>query len=165
MTTRIARLLLLAALAFQHSLVVFNNLTDFGSNYEFVRHVLIMDSIFPGSHSQWRAIHSPSVHVAFYLGIIAWELAATILLWWGSARLLRALRAPAALFNAAKRWGILALTVSVLLWLTAFLSVGGEWFLMWQSHLWNGQEAAFRMAAIDCLVLVLLIQPETEPQA
>jgi predicted small integral membrane protein len=35
-----------------------------------------------------------------------------------------------------------ALTLSLLMWLMAFLSVGAEWFLMWQSKDWNGQEAA-----------------------
>lgn len=32
--------------------------------------------------------------------------------------------------------------------------VGGEWFLMWQSHQWNGQEAAFKfyMAILGVLI-------------
>ena len=50
----------------------------------------------------------------------------------------------------------MALTLSMLMWLVAFLSVGGEWFLMWQSHTWNGQEAAFRMFAVVGLVLLIL---------
>ena len=31
-----------------------------------------------------------------------------------------------------------------LVWFTGFMVVGGEWFLMWQSKAWNGQQAAFR---------------------
>lgn len=46
-----------------------------------------------------------------------------------------------------------------------FLSVGGEWFLMWQSKAWNGQDAAFRMSASIGIVLLLLAQPDTETQA
>ena len=42
MITRTAKLLLLAGVAFFYSLVVFNNLTDFNSNYQIVRHVLIV---------------------------------------------------------------------------------------------------------------------------
>jgi len=98
------------------------------------------------------------------LGIIAWELVTAVLLWWGSACLLRALRLPAAQFNAAKRVAIEALTLSLLMWLVAFLSVGAEWFLMWQSHTWNGQEAAFRNFAVVGLVLLFLAQPETDNQ-
>jgi predicted small integral membrane protein len=34
--------------------------------------------------------------------------------------------------------------VAFALWFVGFMVVGGEWFLMWQSSTWNGQEAAFR---------------------
>jgi predicted small integral membrane protein len=47
----------------------------------------------------------------------------------------------------------------LLLWLVAFLTIGGEWFLMWQSHIWNGQEEAFRNFAVVGLVLLILMQP------
>jgi predicted small integral membrane protein len=50
------------------------------------------------------------------------------------------------------------------MWLVAFLDVGGEWFLMWQSQVWNGQEAAFRMFAVVGIVLLILLQPEGEGQ-
>ena len=164
MITRIAKLLLLAGIALFYALVVFNNLTDFDSNYELVRHVLAMDSTFPGNHGMWRALPSPAMHLMFYLSIIAWELATAISLWWGVVRLLRTLRMPASAFNAAKRVPVMALTLSMLMWLVAFLSIGAEWFLMWQSHTWNGQEAAFRMFAVVGLVLLILLQPDTDAQ-
>jgi predicted small integral membrane protein len=47
-------------------------------------------------------------------------------------------------------------------WLVAFLSVGGEWFLMWQSKIWNGQDAAFRMFACIGIILILLVLPDAE---
>src|SRR4051812_26748430 len=161
MITRIAKLLLVAGIALFYTLVVFNNVTDFNSNYQFVRHVLMMDSIFPGNHGMWRAMPSPAFHMVFYISIIAWEMATMILLWWGLVRLLRALRKPAAEFNLAKRVPMMALTLSMLMWLVAFLDIGAEWFLMWQSRAWNGQEAAFRMFAVVGLVLLILIQPES----
>ena len=36
--------------------------------------------------------------------------------------------------------------------------VAGEWFAMWQSQTWNGQEAAFRfyMAVLGVLIFVSL---------
>ncbi len=164
MIRRAAKTLLLAGIAVYYSLVVFNNTTDFDSNYQFVRHVLMMDTTFPGNHGMWRAISAPGFHLVFYISVIAWELVTCILLWWGVAKLAQALRKPAADFNAAKRIPILALTLSLLMWLVAFLCVGGEWFLMWQSHMWNGQEAAFRMFAVVGIVLLILLQPETEGQ-
>lgn len=164
MIIRLSKILLLAAVALLYTLVVFNNLTDFDSNYQFVRHVLSMDSTFPGNRGMWRALPSPAMHLAFYIGIIAWEIATTILLWWGAANLLRALRRPASQFNAAKRIPIVALTASLLMWLGAFLTIGAEWFLMWQSHTWNGQEAAFRNFAVIGIVLIYLVQPEADSQ-
>ncbi len=164
MITRIAKLLLLAGIALDYTLVVFNNLTDFNSNYQFVRHVLMMDSTFPGNHGMWRALPSPAFHMLFYISVIAWEAATMILLWWGAVRLVRALRLPAAAFNLAKRVAVMSLTLSMLMWLVAFLTVGGEWFLMWQSRAWNGEEAAFRMFAVVGLVLLVLLQPDSDAQ-
>ena len=162
MITRAAKLLMLAGIALNYTLVVFNNVTDLDSNYQFVHHVLLMDSTFPGNHGMGRAIPSPGLQLAFYFSIITWEIATTILLWWGVMRLLRALRLPAEAFNAAKRVAVMALTLSLLMWLVAFLDVGAEWFLMWQSQTWNGQEAAFRMFAVVGLVLLILLQPDVE---
>jgi predicted small integral membrane protein len=164
-TTRWTKLLLLAAVALYYTFVVFDNLTDFNSNYEFVRHVLLMDSTFPGNHGMWRAIQSPGLHLAFYWMIIAWESVSTVLMWWGVADLFHALRQPARLFNLKKRVAVIALTVSLLMWLVAFLEVGAEWFLMWQSATWNGQQEAFRMFAVLGIVLLLLLQADVEPQA
>jgi predicted small integral membrane protein len=164
MITRAAKILLLAGIALYYALVVLNNLTDFDSNYQFVRHVLSMDSTFPGNHALWRAIPSPGVHLAFYLGIIAWEIANTILLCWGVLRLLRAMRLASDAFNPAKRVAVMALTLSLLMWLVAFLSVGGEWFLMWQSPTWNGQAAAFRMFTVVGIVLLILLHNDVDVQ-
>jgi len=160
LTIRLAKTLLLAAMGLFFTLVVFNNVTDFDSNYQFVRHVLLMDSTFPGNRGMWRAVASPALHLLFYGSIILWEALNAVLCWWGAVRLLRALRAPAAEFARAKAVGVAALTAGMLLWFVAFLSVGAEWFLMWQSKLWNGQDAAFRMFACEGLVLAILLLRE-----
>lgn len=164
MITRAAKALLVAGIALFYTLVVFNNLTDFDSNYQFVHHVLSMDSTFPGNHGMWRALPSRTFQLVFYISIIAWEFATMVLLWIGAMRLGRALREPALAFNHAKRIPVMALTLSLLMWLVAFLSVGAEWFLMWQSHTWNGQEAAFRMFTVVGVVLLILIQPDGDTQ-
>jgi predicted small integral membrane protein len=157
---RICKMLLLAAVAFFFTLVVLNNTTDFDSNYQFVRHVLMMDSTFPGNRGMWRAVRAPWLHLAFYLGIIGWEIVNGVLSWWGSVALLRGLRKSEAEFRQAKQIGVVALTSGMLQWFVAFLCIGAEWFLMWQSKLWNGQDAAFRMFAVEGLVLVILLLPE-----
>lgn len=145
-------------------LVVFNNTTDYESNFQFVRHVLIMDSTFPANHAMWRALSRPAWYKVFYVSIIAWEIVTMFLCWWGGLRLARALHATAAAFHRAKRVAIVGLALSLLMWLVAFLMVGGEWFLMWQSKTWNGEEAAFRMFTVIGIVLLLVAQTEAEGQ-
>ena len=161
---RLAKVLLVFGVAVFYTLVVFNNITDYGSNYEFVRHVLMMDSTLPNNHGMWRAINSPGVHTAFYLSIIAWEFVTMLLCWWGGFRLAKMLSASVRDFESAKGVAIAALTLSLLMWVVAFLSIGGEWFLMWQSKTWNGQEAAFRMFTVVGIVLLVVAIPEPAEQ-
>jgi predicted small integral membrane protein len=160
MTLRVAKTLLVFGVAVYYTFVVFNNLTDYDSNHQFIRHVLMMDSTIPGNQGMWRAINQPAVHALSYVTIILWESVTMILCWWGGIRLLRSVRARAASFREASRVAIAALTLGLLMWLVAFLGVGGEWFLMWQSKMWNGQEAAFRMFTVIGIVLIFLVQPE-----
>jgi predicted small integral membrane protein len=164
MTLRAAKTTLVFAVALFYSLIVFNNITDYNSNYQFIRHVLMMDSTFPNNHGLWRATNSPAVHTIFYLTIIVWESITMLLCWWGAGRLAGALRATALAFHQAKRIAIIALTISLLMWLVAFLTIGAEWFLMWQSKTWNGQEAALRMFTVVGMVLIFLALPDADQQ-
>ena len=161
MYTRSSKVLLVWAVAFFASLVVFNNLTDYDSNFSFVVHVLNMDTTFPGNRAMWRAIHSSSLHHASYWLIIFLEAAIAVLCWVGGFRLLGSVN-DSTRFNKDKGVAIVGLTLGLILWFTGFITVGGEWFLMWQSEKWNGQEAAFRLVVIIGIVLLYLIQPDGE---
>ena len=70
-TIRLSKALMVLAMAFFASLVAFNNVTDYGTNFAFVHHVFLMDTTFPGNQLMYRAIETPWVHHAGYLGIIA----------------------------------------------------------------------------------------------
>jgi predicted small integral membrane protein len=52
--------------------------------------------------------------------------------------------------------------IGFMVWFTGFMVVGGEWFAMWQSQIWNGQQAAFRFYATLLGVLIYVGQPEPE---
>ncbi len=162
MIIRLAKAALTAALGFFMLLVVFGNLTDYGSNYGFVSHVLAMDTTFPGNAIMWRSIHSVPVYHAFYVSIILWEAAACVLLFAGARKLWCARNAGASAFNSAKDLAVAGLTLNLLQWLVAFLTVGGEWFAMWQSRSWNGQEAASRMFVVAGLILIFLNSRDEE---
>ncbi|MDP4252068.1 MAG: DUF2165 family protein, partial [Bacteroidota bacterium] len=56
----------------------------------------------------------------------------------------------------------LGLFLGVILWFTVFVTVGGEWFLMWQSKIWNGQNIAFMLTIVFLLFLIYQHQPDDE---
>ena len=74
MTLRLAKIALIFGIAIYYTIVVLNNLADYDANLQVVRHVLLMDTTFPGNRSMWRALRNPSWQVAFYLAIIVWEV-------------------------------------------------------------------------------------------
>ena len=157
---RLCKTALVASVALFFTLVAFGNLTDYGSNWEFVQHVLAMDTTFPDSNLRWRAITNPSIQTAAYWMIIGWEIITAAVLWAGVAQLLRAVRDAG--FSQAKTIAVVGLTFGLLLYIAGFIAVGGEWFAMWQSETWNGQEKAFGFIAMIAAVLIILLIPEPE---
>lgn len=164
MVTRLSKVLLVWAVALFSSLVAFNNLTDYDSNFSLVSHVLRMDTTFPNNKGLWRAIESPTAHHIAYGLIILSEIVIAALCWLGGFRLYRTIHNPVS-FNQAKKWAILGLVSGFLLWFTGFMTIGGEWFLMWQSEIANGQQAAFRLVMIIGIILIYLAQTDEEKHA
>ena len=154
---RVAKIAMVAAIALFATLVAFGNVTDYGTNFVFVQHVLSMNTIFPSSHIGYRAVTSPALHHLAYALIIAAEALIAILCWIGAFALLGALRAGAAEFQRAKTFAVLGLTLGFLLWQVGFMSVGGEWFGMWQSAQWNGVPGAFRFVMVILAVLIFVV--------
>ena len=99
---RLAKTLMSAALAAFALLVAYDNIVDYGANYEFVRHVRSMDTTFPDSTLKDRAITNPNLWRAAYATIIAAEALTALLLTIGAVALVRRLGAPAEAFNRAK---------------------------------------------------------------
>ena len=160
MIVRTAKTFLVFGIILYYTIAILNNLIDYDLNYQYIKHVLTMDTIFADSHSMWRALRSPIWHQLFYVTIIIWEIADLMLCAWGGVRMVMTLRANVVEFNQAKNNVVAALSLSLLMWLVAFFCVGGEWFLMWQSNSWNGQEAALQMFNIVGLIMLIVMQPE-----
>lgn len=152
---RLCKIVLLASAALYVTLVAFNNVTDYGSNFQFVAHVLSMDTTFPGNKGMWRALDAGFVHHAAYILIIGTEIVVAALAWFAVVRLWQA-RADAVAYRHNKRFANYALTLGIVLWFTGFIAVGGEWFLMWQSETWNGIQSAFRIACFLTLLLIFI---------
>ncbi|MAL01080.1 MAG: hypothetical protein CL536_02870 [Alcaligenaceae bacterium] len=162
MAVRVSKVVLVAAMALFATLVAFGNITDYGSNFAFVQHVLMMDTIFPNATIHYRAIESPFLHHAAYILIIAAEALVAILCWVGAYQLLLKARAPAADFNRAKSMAVWGLLLGFLVWQVGFMSIGGEWFGMWMSDQWNGVPDAFRFFVTILLVLIYLVQADRD---
>ncbi|MFJ8593822.1 DUF2165 domain-containing protein [Streptomyces sp. NPDC093598] len=157
----LAATLLTATIALYMALVAFGNITDFGTNQQFVRHVLAMDTTFRDEDLMWRAITNQGLQDAAYVGIIVWETVAALVLIYGSWLWVRRddLR--------ARRMSTYGLLMVMLLFGAGFIAIGGEWFSMWQSKSWNGLDAATRIFVFSGVVLIVnqLSAPRTETSA
>lgn len=168
--TRHAKIALLAASGLFFLIVVLNNAVfDYPSNYGFVQHVLSMDTLFSGRSQTWRALADPTpadgsywLHHLFYASIIAWEAASGLLCSIGAYKLWQRRNASVAVFHAGKSLAVYGLALTLLQWFLAFITIGAEWFLMWQSSSWNGQEAAARMFMIFGIILLIVLQRDDE---
>ncbi len=159
---RFSKIAMIAALAAFAFIVTYDNIVDYNSNYDFVWHVLSMDTTFPKNELMDRAITDKRIWTAAYAAIIVVEGLTCLLLAIGALALLTRLTAPAERFNRAKVWAVAGLTVGFGLWFFGFLVVAGEYFAMWQSHTWNGQEAAFRITMVILGVLIFVTLPDRD---
>ncbi|MFT0531243.1 DUF2165 family protein [Castellaniella hirudinis] len=143
-------------------LVTFNNLADYESNWRFVQHVLSMDTVFSDNALKHRAITDVRLQTAAYWLIIAAESLMAGLCLLGALRLFLARRTRAR-FIRAKTVAASGLALVFLTYFVGFVIIGGEWFCMWQSPLWNGQEKAVMF--LTCAMLVLIVLLLDEPPA
>lgn len=160
MTCRYSKIIMCLCLAAFAFLVAFGNITDYGSNYAFVQHVLSMDTTFPGNALMYRSITNPALWTAGYWLIIFGEALTCVLFLIAAFQLWQARRQPGAAFNRAKRYVVAAATMGFLVWFFGFMVIGGEWFAMWQSQTWNGQDAAFKFYITILAVLIFVNQPD-----
>src|SRR2546430_610628 len=98
LAVRLAKIVSVAAIALYMALVVFNNVTDYWTNFAYVADVLDVEQISPQSNIRWRAITSPVFHHAAFVLIILTELLIAALMAAGALAMTRALRANAQKF-------------------------------------------------------------------
>ncbi|MGW0766653.1 DUF2165 domain-containing protein [Streptomyces sp. NPDC002676] len=156
---RLAAGVLTGILALYITLVALGNITDFGTNQQFVRHVLAMDTTFKDDDLMWRAITSKGLQDTAYVAIIVWESVAALVLIWGTY--LWARRDS----DQARRWSTYGLLMLLLLFGAGFIAIGGEWFSMWQSKTWNGLDAATRVFLLSGVALIVNQLPTRQGDA
>lgn len=139
--------------------VFMGNLMDYDSNYQFVKHVLSMDTTFEGNALMWRAITAPWAWTVGYIGIIIAEGVFAALAIVGGIRMFMS-RDDDASFNKARGWGYAAYALAFAIWFVGFVVIGSEWFAMWQSSTWNGKETAMGISTLFAGFAVLLAMNE-----
>ncbi len=140
---RLTKIVMTAGIALWVLIVTLNNVVDFDSNWQFVQHVMAMDTVFPDSELTGRAITNPTIQKAAYILIISVEGLTGLAFLVAAALMALKLRASKAAFQRAKAVTAIGLMLGFSLWFIGFMVIGGEWFVMWQSSDWNGQDAAF----------------------
>jgi predicted small integral membrane protein len=162
MLERALKIFMTGGVALLCAFIVFGNIYDPGTNLVFVQHVFSMDTILPSSAMADHALPIPLLwRLGFWL-IVLGEAVTAILFALGTFELFRARKFNAREFHGAKRFVLAGAGCAFLVWFVAFLAVGGEWFSMWQSQVWNGQQPAFRFIASILLVLIYVAQPDAE---
>jgi predicted small integral membrane protein len=156
--TRLAKIAVCLSLAGFCLLVAFDNVTDPHANYDFVSHVMRMDTIFPDSKILYRSVTDPLWWTICYALIIATQVASGGLLLAGSAQMWRARLASGTGFERAKTYAIAGMLLAFLLWFFVFMVIAGEWFAMWQSKDYNAQQASFRFYITVLAALIFLNQ-------
>lgn len=165
MIVRLSKTLMVAAIGLFAFLVAFGNITDYGSNFAFVHHVFLMDTIFPDTTIKYRAIEAQWIHHLGYIFIIVLESLTSLLCLAGAWQLWSHRQQTARVYNRSKRLAVIGLTLGFLTWQVGFMSVGGEWFGMWMSSQWNGVPDAFRFFITILGVLIYLVQKDDELDA
>jgi predicted small integral membrane protein len=162
LVVRFSKALLVGAISVLYLTIGLNNLIDYNANFLIVRHVMTMDTV-PTKNPilQWRAISSVLLLHLAYGSVILAETATGALCGVAAIRCLRSTRKEPR-FRDARTLATIGLTIGSLLWLLGFLTIGGEWFVMWQSPAWNGQASAERMFIVTNLVLLFVCQSESQ---
>ena len=138
-------------------IIAFSNLTDYSTNFEFVKHVLSMDSIFENSTVKYRSITNNTIHHLSYLFIIMLEITMAYFFITSAVQMYLQMKNSKEQFNLAKKNAYIGVSLGILLWFIGFTVIGGEWFSMWQSNDWNGLEVANRIVSFFMLTYLALV--------
>jgi len=160
MTIRLIKTCFSAMVGLFLGLIFFNNVTDYGSNFEFVEKVTGMGDTFAFQANKWRSINSNALHHLFYIGIILLEGTIATFCLWGAYQMATKVKAEDGAFQLAKTKTTIGLSLGILLWFFVFGAIAGEWFLMWQSDEWNAQDTAYFLTGIFLLFLIFHTQKE-----
>ena len=160
--TRFCKIVMCLVLAVFCLLVAFDNLTDYETNYLFVRHVLSMDTTFAGNGLMYRSISDPLLWRVAYGLIIAAEAVTGLLFLAGAVRMWQAREASGADFDRAKAYAIAGAFGRIPRLVLRLHGDSRRVVRHVEIANLDGQQAAFRFCMAVLVVLILLNQPDPD---
>jgi predicted small integral membrane protein len=160
MMERALKILMTGGLAVLCALIAIGNFSYPDLNERFVQHVLSMDTV--EGPIAVHGLRSPLVWEVGFWSIVAGETLTAAFFAWGAVELARARSSKARVFHEAKRFVYAGAGCAFVIWFVGFSAVGGEWFAMWQSHVWNGTPEAFRIFASILLISIFIALSDCE---
>ena len=153
-TIRFSKATLMLFMTLFGLLINYNNFADYSTNYEFLAHILSMDTTLVDPKYAFRAITSPMAHHRIYWLLITLEVLFTAFCMIGTYHLFINLNNNAKKFHEAKKFAIIGLTIMIFVYYICFQVIGIEWFNMDQSPEWNYKDWA--QYVIDFILPVLI---------
>jgi predicted small integral membrane protein len=138
-------------------MVMYSNFTDYPSNYEYVGHILSMDTTRENLNLSYRAITSPMLHHRIYWFIITLEVIYTAFCLLGAYHLYRNINKPAAVFHEAKKFAIVGLLIGIFVYYICLQVIGTEWFNMDESEIWNAKDWARHIVDFMFPLLIYIV--------
>lgn len=115
---RFVKISMLAAIALFFTIVAYDNIFDFDTNWKLAQHVLLMDTTFRDPAIMSRAITSSTLQYSIYLSMIGWQILTAILCWVGCIILFYHIKKNNMQFNTSKKIAYLGLLCGFLLYST-----------------------------------------------
>lgn len=156
---RVCTSIFVLMVAAYYLVVAFDNITDpvnpNASNWPFVQGVLSGDGVPADSGFEYRFITAEWFQVLSYIAIIAGEtITGVLLLVAGILGLRRSRFCPQ--WGGAQKWTYAGGTVGLAVFFLGFITIGGNWFIMYLNSKWNGMEPAFQNSVMTAFMLVLV---------
>lgn len=141
-TIRISKAALMLFISLFGILIMYSNFTDYSTNYEYLGHILSMDTTRDNLKYSYRAIQSQILHHRIYWLIITLDLMSTIFFIMGTYNLYKNINGSCAEFHEAKKFAIIGLIIAIFIYYVCFQVIGVEWFNMDESQQWNYKDWA-----------------------
>jgi len=158
-TARVVASLFVLMVAAYYTIVAFDNITNpvnpNGSNWPFVQGVLSGDGVPADSGFQWRFIDATWFQALGYILIITGEtITAILLLIAGFLGVRNARSCPR--WGHVQKWTFAGGLTGLGVFFFGFITVGGNWFIMYLNSKWNGMAPAFQNSVMTITMLILV---------